>query len=181
MGQIILIIVLSLGYLVDISPFQYWHINQIRIIQERPAKNAASSLEKTLVWTRCSYQVPVMVGTSDSKNDKYKFYNEMVHYISQWGIYYSIYVVALCMNFIDMEHLLKNKVSNCLENSLASWVIILMCTIKRFCADRFRASWWRRKKKHNRKTNFSSSYPNSIFIVLSADGSPKPIWPKTQV
>ena len=54
-------------------------MNKLRMIQGRPTKSAASSGgTNTLFWNRCSYQVPVMVETNDSTNDKHKFYNVIV-------------------------------------------------------------------------------------------------------
>ena len=57
-------------------------MNQIRIIQGRAGKILASSEEtKMVVWNICSYQFTSMVGTTDSTNEKHKFYNSTVQVI----------------------------------------------------------------------------------------------------
>ena len=50
---------------------------------------------KTIVWNRCSYKVPVMVGTDDSINKNHKFYNSTVQAIPRGVGYYSTKVVSL--------------------------------------------------------------------------------------
>ena len=60
-------------------------MNKVREIIWIPAKRTSyHKLTETLMWNRCSYQVPVIFVTNESTNDNNKFYNMMVQYIS-WG------------------------------------------------------------------------------------------------
>ena len=67
---------------------------------------------ETLVWNRCSYQVPVMVGTNYSMDEKHIFYNTTVQSNFQGGGYCSTKVVEICAYFVDMVNPAKNKVQN---------------------------------------------------------------------
>ena len=57
--------------------------NQLIMSQLRTGKISASSGgNKTMVWSIFSYQVPEMVGTNTSTNEKHKFYYSTVQSIS---------------------------------------------------------------------------------------------------
>ena len=79
------------------------NMNQLRMSQGRTGKSSASpGGTETIVRNRYSYQVPSMVGTNASKNEKHKFYNSTVQAISRGGGYFATKVGALCANFVDM-------------------------------------------------------------------------------
>ena len=46
--------------------------------QEKPASTGET---ETIVWNRCSYQVPAMVGTNAYTNENHKLYNSTVQAI----------------------------------------------------------------------------------------------------
>ena len=53
--------------------------NQLRMILRRTRKFSDSyGGTETVVWDRCYYQVPSMVGINVSTNYRHKFYNETV-------------------------------------------------------------------------------------------------------
>ena len=62
---------------------------------------------KTVVWNRCSYQVPAMVGTNASTNENNKFYNSTVQAISRGGGDCSTKFVSLFANYFDMGDTVK--------------------------------------------------------------------------
>ena len=57
---------------------------------------------ETLVWNRCSYQVPEMVRTDAITNKKDKFYNSMVHTIIK-GEVLLITKAPLLISFMDLS------------------------------------------------------------------------------
>ena len=78
-------------------------MNQLRMIQGRTGKRPDSPEEtETIVRNRCSYQVPAMVGTNDSTNEKHNFYNATVQTISRYGGDFATKIGALCDRFVDM-------------------------------------------------------------------------------
>ena len=44
--------------------------------------SAPPGVTETIVWDRCAYQVPAIVGTNASTNEKHKFYNSTVQAVS---------------------------------------------------------------------------------------------------
>ena len=62
------------------------NMNQLRMMQVRLSKITPSNgRTETVVCNRCSYQVPAMVGTNTSTNEKHKFYNSTMQSISIVG------------------------------------------------------------------------------------------------
>ena len=74
-----------------------------------------------MVWNRCSYQVPVMVGNNASTNKNHKFYNSTVKDISRVGGYYTTKARALCARFFDMGYPVKTQVENKLNKIYYYW------------------------------------------------------------
>ena len=86
-------------------------MNQLRISQGRTRKISSSpGGSKTIVWNKCSYQVPAMVGTNDSTNEKHKFYNSTVQAISIGGGDCATKVESICACFVDMGAPVKTQV-----------------------------------------------------------------------
>ena len=57
-------------------------MNELRMSQASNGELSASTGEtETMVWNRCEYQVPPMVGTNNSTNKNHTFYNSTVHQI----------------------------------------------------------------------------------------------------
>ena len=67
---------------------------------------------EAIVWNRCSYQVPEMVGTNSSTNEKHKFYNSIVQDVSRRRVYCARKVGSLCSRFVDMGSPVKTQVKN---------------------------------------------------------------------
>ena len=86
-------------------------MNQLSMSRGRTGERSASpGGTETIVWNRCSYQVPDMVVTNASTNEKHKFYNSIVHSISRVGGYCATKVVALCARVIEMGSPVKTQV-----------------------------------------------------------------------
>ena len=89
------------------------NMNQLRMSRGRIGKSSASpGGTETIVWNRCSYQVPAMVGTNSSKNENHKFYNSTVQAISRGGADCATKVGAICARFVDMGFMVKIQVEN---------------------------------------------------------------------
>ena len=56
----------------------------------------------TISWYRYPYQVPAMVGTNASTNEKNEFYNSTVQAISREGGDCATKVGDLCARFVDI-------------------------------------------------------------------------------
>ena len=67
--------------------------------------------KKMLVWSGCSYQVPVMVCTNAPTNEKHKFYNATVQTISIGGVECATNIVSLCAQFLH-DITVKTPVEN---------------------------------------------------------------------
>ena len=81
--------------------------------QGRTGKRSASlGGTETIVWNIFLYQVPEMVGTNASRNEKHKFYNSKVQAISRGGGDCATNVGALCARFVDMGAPVKPQVEN---------------------------------------------------------------------
>ena len=96
-------------------PYKTQHIiinmNQLGVSRRRKEESSASpGGTETIVWNRCSYQVPVVVGTNASTNEKHKFYNSTVQAISRGGGDCDTKVGALCVFFVDMGAPVKTQV-----------------------------------------------------------------------
>ena len=65
---------------------------------------------ETIVWNRCSYQVPAMVGTNDFTNENNKFYNSTVQVISIGVGNYTTNFGSMCDYFVDMGSPVKTQV-----------------------------------------------------------------------
>ena len=96
--------------------------NQTRIIQGNIAIIAAFHRgTETVVWNRCSYQVPDMVETNDSTKEQHNFYNSMVQEISIGGGDCDKKVVALCTRFFHGTPDRKTRVENGLDHIFYFW------------------------------------------------------------
>ena len=85
--------------------------NQIRMIQGRTGKISASiGGTEAIVRNRYSYQVPAMVGSNASTNEKHKFYKSTVQAISIGGGHCATKVGSMCARFVDMVAVLKTQV-----------------------------------------------------------------------
>ena len=63
------------------------NMNQLRMRRGRTGEISASTLRtETIVWNRCSNQVPEIVGTNDYTNKKHEFYNLTVQAILRGGV-----------------------------------------------------------------------------------------------
>ena len=83
------------------------------MIRGRTGKISASSRRtEAVIWNRCSYQVPAMVGTNTSTNENQKFYNSTMQSISIGVGGCATKVVALCGYFLDMISPAKTQVEN---------------------------------------------------------------------
>ena len=68
------------GLLIKKHP--YINMKKLRISRGRTGKiSSYPGLTETILWNRCSYQVPAVVGTNASKNENHKFYNSIVQAI----------------------------------------------------------------------------------------------------
>ena len=76
---------------------------------------------ETILWNRCSYQVPSMVGTNASTNENHKFYNSTVRAISRGGGDCATKVGSLCAHFVDTGSLVKTQVENGLSKIFDFW------------------------------------------------------------
>ena len=65
---------------------------------------------ETTVCKKISYQVPAMVGTNASTNEKHNFYNSTVQAISREGVDYATKVGSICARFVDMGSPVKTQV-----------------------------------------------------------------------
>ena len=62
------------------------NMNQLRVSRVRTEKSSAyPGGTETIVRNRFSYQVPALVGTNDSTNEKHNLYNSTVQAISRGG------------------------------------------------------------------------------------------------
>ena len=88
-------------------------MNQLRMSQLRTRKSSTSpGGTETIVWNSYSYQVPEMVGTNASTNEKHKFYNSIVQAISGGGGDCATKVGALCARFVQMVTPVKNQLES---------------------------------------------------------------------
>ena len=61
-------------------------MNQLQMSRGRTVKiSAYMGGTETIVWNRCSYQVPEIVGTHSSTNEKNQLYNSTMQAISRRG------------------------------------------------------------------------------------------------
>ena len=88
-------------------------MNQLRMSRGSTGKSSASQGgTETIVWERCSYQVPEIVGKNASKNENHNFYNSTVQAISRGGGDCTTKVGAICAHFVDMRAPVKTQVGN---------------------------------------------------------------------
>ena len=88
-------------------------MNQLRMSQGSTGKSSASPGEtKTIVWNRCSYQVPAMIGTNTSTNENQNFYDSKVQAISTGGGDCATKVGSICARFVGMGTSAKIQVEN---------------------------------------------------------------------
>ena len=88
-------------------------MNQLRMSQGRTGESSASpGGTETILWNRYPYQIPAMVVTNASTNEKHKFYNSTVQAISRGGGDCNTKVGALCARFVDMVASVKTQVGN---------------------------------------------------------------------
>ena len=77
---------------------------------------------ETIVWNICSYQVPEVVGTSYSTNEKYKLYNSTVQAIPRGGGDCTTNFGSMCACFVDIGSPVKTQVENSLSKIFNFWV-----------------------------------------------------------
>ena len=89
------------------------NMNQLRMIQGRNRESSASPRgTETIVWNRCSYQVPTMVRTNDYTNENHRLYNSTVKAISIGWEDFNTKVGSLCACFVDIGSPVKTQVEN---------------------------------------------------------------------
>ena len=79
-------------------------MNQLRMSQGRTEKSSVYfGGTETVVWNICLYQVPEMMGTNITTNEKHKFYNSTVQDISRGGGDCNTKVGSLCDIFLTWK------------------------------------------------------------------------------
>ena len=98
-------------------------MNQLRMSRGRTGNIFASpGGTETILWYRCSYHVPEIVGTNASKNENHIFYNSTAQAILREGGDCATKVGALCACFVDMGSPVKTQVENGLSKLFDLWV-----------------------------------------------------------
>ena len=78
-------------------------MNQLRMIRGRTGKiSVYPGGTETILQNICSYQVPSMVETNASTNEKHKFYKSTLQAISRGEVDCTTKVGSLCARFVDM-------------------------------------------------------------------------------
>ena len=94
--------------------------------------SASTGGTETIVWNRCSYQVPAMVWTNAYKNENHKLYNSTVQSISRGVGYCAKFVGVMCVHFVDMGAPVKTQVKMVSVSSLICGARPLICLTKPF-------------------------------------------------
>ena len=97
-------------------------MNRLRMIQGRSEQISTSiGGTETILQNICSYQVPSMVETNASTNEKHKLYKSTVQAISRGEVDCTTKVGSLCARFVDMGAPVKTQVENGLSKIFDFW------------------------------------------------------------
>ena len=97
-------------------------MNHIRMIQGNNGKISTSfGVTETVVWNRCSYHVPEIVGTNASRNKKHIFTTKWCRPFQEVGYTAPLRSYPCVTIFVDMGALVKTQVENGLNRFFDFW------------------------------------------------------------